>query len=90
MVRSFYYVISTLEMVGSKKGNELIDNKIAEAIEGVQKKGATVINSYVALTDFTGGYQFFLLYEDNNNYEMINEYLHNEVFNYGKYLKYKK
>lgn len=90
MVRSYFRLISIVEMVISPKANELIDTKIAEAIDGVQKLGGTIVNAHLSLAGITGTYQFFLLYEDNDNYEIINDYLHNKVFCFGRYLKYEK
>ncbi|MEG0526315.1 MAG: hypothetical protein RR531_02255 [Longicatena sp.] len=85
MIRSFTKAIRLQDNASLKvEYSDLLDSKIAYAIEMIQNKGGSIVNSSLIPTADMIGYQFYVLYEDNGNYQAIDNCLRKEIFNFKK------
>ena len=87
MVKSYTKMISLKKIPFVKNEySEIVHLKIAEAIDAIQEQGGTIISSTL-LPNGEVIYLFYVLYEDNGNFEAIDQILRKKIFNFDKLWK---
>ena len=61
--------------------SDVLNLKLNEGLDAIQERGGTIISSSLVIA---GGFDFVyhIAYEDNGNFEEINSYLQDVVFNF--------
>ena len=63
-------------------GLDTLNSKTSEGLVAIQEHGGTILKASLLPGESSEFYLFYVVYEDNGNYEEINSYLRDVVFNF--------
>ncbi|MGX8834934.1 hypothetical protein [Amedibacillus sp. YH-ame10] len=86
MIRSYVKaIICKKDPTVKHEYSEILDLKIAEAIEKIQMEGGTIKHFVLIPCDMICRHCVFnVMYEDNGNFQSIDNLLRNEIFNFDQ------
>ena len=88
MIRSYAkQLILTAWTIEELSVLEALSLKTSEGLVAIQEHGGTILQSSLMPAASLGVYSFYVVYEDNGNYEEINSYLRDVVFNFVRLKK---
>ena len=67
---------------------EPLNLKLNEGLDAIQERGGTIINSSLVSAGQINKYIYHIVYEDNGNFEEINSYLRDTVFDFAEMKMY--
>ena len=83
MIRSYTKIIYVKAFSYDKiRNSEDLNLKLNEALEAIQKRGGIIISSSCVNEGCANAVLSHIVYEDNENFEEINSYLRDVVFNF--------
>ena len=84
MIKSYTNIFYLTHIkAGRLVSSEPLNLKLNEGLDAIQERGGNIINSSF-IGEGRNVYVYHIVYEDNGNFEEINSYLRDVVFNFSE------